>query len=74
MKKTIQERLIAALTSQGAKEVGSRSRKYRVMMAREDRFFLCGKAGSLRVNNRPVIEGSISLTANVDAWLQKKGF
>lgn len=73
-KKTIQERLIVALTALGMKEVGSKSRKYRVMMKDMDNFYLCGKSGALRKNNRPVIQGSISLTANVQSWLEERGF
>ena len=72
MRKTIQERLIAAMTAQGMKEVGSKTRKYRVMMKNDNEFYLCGKSGALRKNSRPVIDGSISLTDNVAAWLAQQ--
>lgn len=71
MKKTIQERIITILTANGCKEVGSKSRKHRILMKNDQEFYLCGKAGSLRKNNRPVIDGSISLTHNVSAWLDQ---
>lgn len=38
MRKTIQERLIAALTAQGAKEVRSKIRKYRILMRNDQEF------------------------------------
>ncbi len=72
MRKTIQQRLIDVFLATGWKEVGSKSAKYRVMMKRDNEFYLCGKNGSLRKNNRPVVAGSISLTHNIHLWLEDR--
>ncbi len=72
MAKTVQQRLIDVFLATGWKEVGSKSSKYRVVMKRDNEFYLCGKAGSLRKNNRPIVAGSISLTHNVHPWLEKQ--
>lgn len=76
-KPTRQIRICYGLLAEDAQEIPSKTR-YRIFSLTGDRYYLVGKAGGLRVNNKPTISGSIGLTGTTrgDARIEqliKKG-
>ena len=72
MNKTIQSQLAELLLNKGMREVNSKTKKYLVFYdPQQDKFYLLGKAGALRTNGRPTIEGSISQTHLVNTLLRE---
>lgn len=64
MKKTIQERLIAALIARGYREIAARTAKYRVFEAKlqfTTGYYFVGRSGALRYSATPNVSQSVSL-------------